>query len=177
MLVPQLVSPFERGRWCPSMQLCFFMITTYVKHFFFLIIRHFTMMQSQQEEYDPTYRRIEPCPRRHEGKYHDLLHSFKICAGCIYFGFSDQYITVRATSISLFVKKRDWTDSDRLNRERLEVRAVGFVGEEVTHVAQVSKTTDSHFIGAHHTRRKKRAIELYYEVCFCNLTYNKNLLC
>ena len=70
---------------------------------------------------------MEQFTRRNEERHEDLLHSFKICTGCIYFGFSNQHITVRATSISLFVEKRNWTDSDRLNRERLEVRAVGFV--------------------------------------------------
>ena len=109
---------------------------------FFFNISLFTMMYSSQEEYNSTQIRNEQFLRRSEEKYHDLLHSFKICTGRIYFGFSNQYITVRPTSISLFVKKRDWTDSDGLNRERLEVRAVGLVCQEVTHIAQVSETED-----------------------------------
>ena len=141
------------GYGIPSFNCAFLWLTPMLRVFclfcfaLFFYISHFTGCSPQRRTGSKLNRNWTVHKSKWKKTYHDLLHSFKISTGCIYFGFSNQYITVRATSISLFVEERNWTDSDRLNCERLEVRTVRFVRQKVTHVAQVPKTEDGHSLG------------------------------
>ena len=81
-----------------------------------------TCPSNKQEE--PNLHGNKACKKR---QHCDLLHPFKIRACGVYFSFSNQHITVGATPISLLIEEGNWADSDCLDREWLEVRAVGLV--------------------------------------------------
>lgn len=95
------------------------------------IIGYYTLGFKKKKMTCPSNKQEEPnlhgnsaCKKR---QHCDLLHPLKIRACGVYFSFSNQHITVGATPISLLIEEGNWADSDCLDREWLEVGAVGLV--------------------------------------------------